>query len=109
MSGTPSAFPPPTPGDAPVDRTARQDRRIGSRADVATGAPARYAKQLLSHLGRKVPFTGDAITAPATAVIGAATAGLEIDLLIGAGCVRRVIAPYVGAELFAEVGDFIHE
>jgi uncharacterized protein len=78
MSGTPSAFPPPTPGDAPVDRTARQDRTIGSRADVATGAPARYAKQLLSHLGRKVPFTGDAITAPATAVIGAATAGIVV-------------------------------
>lgn len=78
MSGTPSAFPPPTPGDAPVDRTARQDRTIGSRADVATGAPARYAKQLLSHLGRKVPFTGDAITAPATAVIGGATAGIVV-------------------------------
>ena len=78
MSGTPSAFPPPTPGDAPVDRTARQDRTLGSRADVATGAPARYAKQLISHLGRKVPFTGDAITAPATAVIGAATAGIVV-------------------------------
>lgn len=37
-------------------------------------------------------------------VIGAATAGLEIDLLIGAGCVRRVIAPYVGAELYAPIG-----
>lgn len=78
MSHTPSASPPPTPGDAPVDRTARQDPTIGSRADVATGAPARYAKQLISHLGRKVPFTGDAITAPATAVIGAATAGIIV-------------------------------
>jgi uncharacterized protein len=78
MSHTPSASPPPTPGDAPVDRTARQDPTIGSRADVATGAPARYAKQLISHLGRKVPFTGDAITAPATAVIGAATAGIVV-------------------------------
>ena len=28
-----------------------------SRADVRTDAPARYAKQLVSHLGRKVPFT----------------------------------------------------
>ena len=72
MDGT--AFPHPTPGETPVDRTAGLDRRIGSRADVATGAPARYAKQLISHLGRKVPFTGDATTAPATAVIGAATA-----------------------------------
>ena len=39
-------------------------------------------------------------------VIGAATAGLEIDLLIGAGCVRKVIAPYIGAELHAPVGTF---
>lgn len=37
-------------------------------------------------------------------VIGAATAGLEIDLLIGAGCVKKVIAPYVGAELHAPIG-----
>lgn len=37
-------------------------------------------------------------------VIGAATAGLEVDLLIGAGCVRKVVAPYVGAELFAPIG-----
>lgn len=37
-------------------------------------------------------------------VIGAATAGLEVDMLIGAGCVRKVIAPYVGAELYAPIG-----
>jgi glutaconate CoA-transferase, subunit A len=37
-------------------------------------------------------------------VIGAATAGLEIDLLIGAGCVRKVAAPYIGAELHAPIG-----
>ncbi|MGY1683230.1 DUF2218 domain-containing protein [Geodermatophilus sp. SYSU D01176] len=67
-----------TPGDAVVDRTTRGDATIGSRADVATGAPARYAKQLISHLGRKVPFTGDATTAPATAVIGGATAGIVV-------------------------------
>jgi hypothetical protein len=29
---------------------------LSSRADVRTDAPARYAKQLVSHLGRKVPF-----------------------------------------------------
>ena len=27
-----------------------------SRADVATDVPARYAKQLVSHLGRKIDF-----------------------------------------------------
>jgi hypothetical protein len=75
MSRTPPASPLPASGDAPVDRTAG-NRAICSRADVATGTPARYAKQLISHLGRKVPFTGDTTTAPATAVIGAATAGI---------------------------------
>jgi glutaconate CoA-transferase, subunit A len=37
-------------------------------------------------------------------VIGAATAGLEIDLLIGAGCVKKVMAPYIGAELYTPIG-----
>ena len=37
-------------------------------------------------------------------VIGAVTAGLEIDLLIGAGAVKKVIAPYIGAELYAPIG-----
>jgi hypothetical protein len=76
MNGT--ASPHPTPGETPVDRTAGPDRRIGSLAHVATDAPARYAKQLVSHLGRKLVFTGDAVTAPATAVIGAATAGIVV-------------------------------
>jgi hypothetical protein len=31
-------------------------RLLTSRADVTTDAPGRYAKQLLSHLGRKVEF-----------------------------------------------------
>jgi glutaconate CoA-transferase subunit A len=38
-------------------------------------------------------------------VIGAATAGLEVDLLIGAGVVRKLIAPYCGAELYAPIGS----
>ena len=32
---------------------------LTSHADVPTDAPARFAKQLVSHLGRKVPFTED--------------------------------------------------
>jgi uncharacterized protein len=104
MSSTPSASPLPTPGDAPVDRTARGDRTIRSRADVATGAPARYAKQLLSHLGRKVSFTGDATTAPATAVIGAATAGIVVGegvlTLEAAGDVEQVLGNHL--ERFAQ-------
>jgi hypothetical protein len=78
MPSTPSLSPLTSPGDAPVDRTAGQDRRLGSRAEVATGSPARYARQLISHLGRTVSFTGDATTAPATAVIGSAGAGIVV-------------------------------
>ncbi len=33
---------------------------LSSRADVPTDAPARYAEQLVSHLGHKVPFAQDA-------------------------------------------------
>lgn len=38
-------------------------------------------------------------------VIGSATAGLEIDLLLGAGVVRKLVAPYCGAELYSPVGS----
>jgi glutaconate CoA-transferase subunit A len=37
-------------------------------------------------------------------VVGAASAGLEIDMLIAAGCVKQVITPYVGAEGLATIG-----
>jgi glutaconate CoA-transferase, subunit A len=37
-------------------------------------------------------------------VVGAASAGMDVDLLIAAGCARRVIAPYVGAEGLAPIG-----
>lgn len=34
--------------------------RLSTRADVVTDVPARYAKQLVSHLGRKVEFVHEA-------------------------------------------------
>lgn len=37
-------------------------------------------------------------------VVGAASAGLDVDLLVAAGCASRVIAPYVGAEGLAPIG-----
>jgi glutaconate CoA-transferase subunit A len=37
-------------------------------------------------------------------VVGAASAGLEVDMLIAAGCVATVITPYVGGEGIAAVG-----
>lgn len=37
-------------------------------------------------------------------VVGAASSGLEIDMLIAAGRVRRLVSPYVGAEGLASIG-----
>ena len=37
-------------------------------------------------------------------VVGAASSGLEIDMLVASGCVKRVVAPYVGAEVLAPIG-----
>ena len=37
-------------------------------------------------------------------VIGSASSGLDVDLLIGAGCVKKVVSPYVGAESLAPIG-----
>lgn len=37
-------------------------------------------------------------------VVGAASAGLELDLLIAAGCVREVVAPYISGEALAPIG-----
>lgn len=59
---------------------------ITSRAEVATTTPARYAKQLVAHLGRKVEFTTTGATA--TATIGAATA----QIVVGEGVLTLVAA-----------------
>lgn len=37
-------------------------------------------------------------------VMGAATSGLEVDMLIAAGCVKKVISPYVGGETIVGIG-----
>ena len=37
-------------------------------------------------------------------LVGAASAGLEVDMMVAAGGVRRVVAPYVGAEGVAGIG-----
>jgi glutaconate CoA-transferase, subunit A len=37
-------------------------------------------------------------------VVGAASSGLELDLLIAAGCVGKVVSPYIGAEGLAGIG-----
>lgn len=38
---------------------------LSARADVATDDPARYAKQLVAHLGRRVEWTVDGATSTA--------------------------------------------
>src|ERR1700677_238603 len=42
-------------------------------------------------------------------VVGAASAGLEVDMLIAAGCVATVMTPYVGGEGIAAVGTSLPE
>lgn len=59
--------------------TSPSDRPLISIAEVPTDDPDRYAKQLVSHLGRKVEFTRHGDTS--TAVIGGATA----EVVVGAG------------------------
>jgi hypothetical protein len=69
---------------------------LTARADVVTDAPARYAKQLVSHLGRRVEFTTDGDTS--TATFGEATGAV----VVGEGVlVLRAEAP--DAESLARV------
>ncbi|TFV88739.1 DUF2218 domain-containing protein [Blastococcus sp. CT_GayMR16] len=49
---------------------------LTARADVPTEAPARYAKQLVSHLGRRVEWTTDG--AVSTATIAGGTGIVEV-------------------------------
>lgn len=39
-------------------------------------------------------------------VIGSLSASLDVDLLVGCGCIRRLISAYVGAEAAAPIGPF---
>ena len=39
-------------------------------------------------------------------VMAGACGGLNVDLLIGAGLVRKLIAPYVGGEVYSTIGPF---
>jgi uncharacterized protein len=68
--------------------------QLRSRADVATDAPARYAKQLVAHLGRKVDFRVDGNTS--TAEIAGATAQVVVGdgvlTLLAAGAEQEAVA-----------------
>jgi glutaconate CoA-transferase subunit A len=39
-------------------------------------------------------------------VMAGACGGLDVDMLIGAGCVRKLVAPYVGGEVYSTIGPF---
>lgn len=60
---------------------------ITSRADVSTDQPARYAKQLVSHLGHKLDFTADGSvsTAAVGSGIGQVVVGNGVLTLLAAG------------------------
>jgi hypothetical protein len=49
---------------------------LTSRADVSTDAPARYAKQLVSHLGRKLTWSTEGDTSSAD--IGTGTGTVQV-------------------------------
>ena len=55
---------------------------LSARADVLTDAPARYAKQLVSHLGRKVPWTTDGPVSRATIAGGTGVVEVGDGVLI---------------------------
>ena len=73
--------------------TLSTDHALSSRADVATTAPARFAKQLLSHLGPKVEFVTDGNTH--TAIIGQSTA----RIVVGDGVLTLLAAAQTEPEL----------
>ncbi len=69
----------------------RSTPALSSRAEVATDRPARYAEQLVAHLGRKVAFTpdgtpdGPASTARLGDATGSVVVGEGVLVLLAAG------------------------
>jgi hypothetical protein len=78
------------------DRRGLPMTALSARADVATPTPDRYAKQLLSHLGRRLTWTTDG--ARSTAGIGGGTG----TVLIGDGVIT-LLAEAPDAEALAQV------
>jgi hypothetical protein len=73
---------------------------LTARADVPTDAPARYAKQLVSHLGRRVEWTTDGPVS--TATIAGGTGIVEV----GDG-ILTLHAEASDAETLARVQDVL--
>ncbi len=73
---------------------------LTARADVLTDTPERYAKQLVSHLGRRTEFTTDGPTS--TASIAGGTGVIQV----GDG-VLTLLAEAPDAEALAVVQDVL--
>jgi hypothetical protein len=73
---------------------------LTARADVPTEAPERYAKQLVSHLGRRVEFTTDGPTSTATIAGGTGV------VVVGDG-VLTLLAEASDAETLDRVQDVL--
>ena len=73
---------------------------LTARADVPTDAPERYAKQLVSHLGRKTEFTTEGVNS--TAPIAGGTGVIQI----GEG-VLTLFAEAPDAETLERVQDVL--
>ncbi len=69
---------------------------LTARADVATDAPARYARQLVSHLGRRVEWTTDGDTSTAAIAGGRGT-------VVAGEAVLTLLAEATDAETLARV------
>ena len=67
---------------------------LHSRAEVTTAAPARYAKQLVSHLSRKVTFTidGDTSTVQLGEATGQVVVGDTFLVLLASGSDEQAVA-----------------
>jgi hypothetical protein len=73
---------------------------LSARADVVTDAPARYAKQLVSHLGHRVEF--ETVGDTSTARFGDGTG----HVVVGDG-VLTLLAEAPDAESLARVQDVL--
>lgn len=82
-------------------RVADERRAIGTIGDgmtvavggfINSGHPMALVRELIRKRPRRLRL------------VGAASAGLEVDMLIAAGCVEQVVAPYVGAEGLCPIG-----
>jgi glutaconate CoA-transferase subunit A len=79
---------------SPADAVAlvRDGMTVAVGGFINSGHPMALVRQLIRDRRRDLT------------IVGAASAGLDVDLLIAAGVARKVVTPYVGAEGLAAIG-----